>query len=59
MCTRGVQYHNYICHMYATEFVDSNLNEAVIDKEPSFFTKVLQISHTHKNSYFKNVTGNR
>ena len=24
--------HNYICHTFAKDFLDSNFNEAVIDK---------------------------
>ena len=38
--------------LYANGFLDSNFNEAVIDKIYHIFTKLSQISHIHKNRYF-------
>ena len=47
-----------MCHIRAKEFLDSNLNKAVIDKISKKFTKWPQISHTHKNRNFKSIIGN-
>ena len=44
--------HNHMYHICAKEFLDSNFCWAVIDKI-SFFTKLPQIPHTHKNCNFK------
>ena len=46
--------HNYMCHICAREFLDSNFNQAVIDKYP-IFSKLPQISHIHKNHNFLKV----
>ena len=40
--------HNYKCHIWAKEFLDSNFNLAVNDKM-SNFSQNSQISHFHKN----------
>ena len=39
--------HNYMCHICAKGFSDSNFNEALIDKI-SFFHKLLQLSQIQK-----------
>ena len=48
--------YNYMCHPCAKRFLDSNLNEAVIDKIP-IFTKLSQISHIRKNHNFSSLIG--
>ena len=48
----AVDNHNYMCHICATELLDLNLNEVVIDNT-SLFMKLPQISYTHKNRNFK------
>ena len=50
--------HNYMCHICAIEFLDSNFNQAVIENIYQFFIKWPQISHTHKNPNFKSIIGN-
>ena len=40
--------HDYMCHLCAKGFLNSNFNGAVIDKI-SIFKKLTQISHIHKN----------
>ena len=43
--------HNYMWHIYAKGFLDSNFNQAVIEKI-SIFTKLPHISHVNKNRIF-------
>ena len=48
--------HNYMCHTCAKEFLDSNLNGAVIDKlQYQIFTILPQISHFHTNRNFSSI----
>ena len=45
--------HNYMCHICAEGFLDSNFNQAVIDKNNiKFWTKSPQISYIQKNHIF-------
>ena len=46
--------HNYMCHICAIGFLDSNFNEAVIDKK-SNFQEIAQIAHIHKNCNFASI----
>ena len=51
--------HNYMCHICAKGFsLDLNFNYVIIDKI-SFFAKLPEITHTHKNRNFKSKMGNR
>ena len=43
--------YNYLCHIYAKGFLNSNFNEAIIEKI-SNFNELPQILHIHKNCYF-------
>ena len=45
MCCAADNY-NYMCHTCAKEFLDSNFNQAVIDKISNFH-EIAQISHIH------------
>ena len=45
--------HNFMCHTNAKEFLDLNINYAVIDKIYQIFTKLPQIPHIHINCYFQ------
>ena len=45
--------HIYTCYVCAKGFLNSNFNQAVIDKISMIFKKLPQISHIHKNhNYF-------
>ena len=47
---------NYMCHICAKEFLDSNFNEAVIDKKLiSIFTKLPQIPRIRINRNFLSI----
>ena len=54
----GVDNYNHMYHICAKGFLDSNFNEASLDKI-SIFHEFPQISHTHKNRYFKSILGKR
>ena len=41
--------HNYMCHTFATEFLDSNFNEAVIDKISIFHEITQNSTYSHKS----------
>ena len=45
--------HNYMCHIYAKEFLDSNLKQSLTKYQ--FFMKWPQISHTQNNRNFKST----
>ena len=49
--------HSYVCHICAKGFLDSNFNQAAIDKISIFFTKLPQISHIRKNHNFSSIIG--
>ena len=53
MCC-AADYPNYKCHTCAKEFLDSNFNQAVIDKILNF-TKLPQIPHIHRNGNFSSI----
>ena len=40
---------NYMCHTCAKEFLDSNFNEAVIDKVSIFHEIALNSTYSHKS----------
>ena len=40
--------HNYMCHICAKGFLDSNLNEAVIDKMSNFHEIAPNFTYPHK-----------
>ena len=58
-----VDNHNYMCYICAKGFLDSNCNEAVIDKISSFneiapnFTRLSAIHHIDKNRIFSSIFG--
>ena len=41
--------HNYMCHTYAKEFLESNLNQAVIDKISNFHEFAPNFTYLHKS----------
>ena len=49
--------HNYMCHICAKGFLDSNFNKAVIYQKYQIFMKLPQISHIHKNCNFLSIIG--
>ena len=55
----AVHNHNYMCHICVKGFLDSNFNCKRLLTKCRFFTKLPQISHTHKNRNFKSVIGKR
>ena len=46
--------HNYMSHICAKGFLDSDFNYAVFDRI-SIFQKLPQISHIHKNRNFSRI----
>ena len=51
--------HNYMCHICAKGFLDSDFNEALINKI-SNFQELALISHVHKNhNFFKSIIEKR
>ena len=46
--------HNNMCHTCAKEFLDSNFNQAVIDKISNFH-EIAKIPHVHINRNFSNI----
>ena len=54
MC-RAADNHNYMCHIYAKGFLDSNLNKLL--KKYQIFKKLTQISHINEKAYFKSIIG--
>ena len=55
---RAAHNHNYMCHICANGFLDSNFKQLLIKKN-QVFTKLPKISHIHKNRIFKSIIGNR
>ena len=49
--------HNYMCHICAKGFLDSDFNEAVIDKISNFH-EIAQILQIHKNRNLQSIIGN-
>ena len=49
----AVDNHNYVCHICAKGFLNSNLSNYL--QNTNFFTKLPQISHTHKNRSLKSI----
>ena len=47
--------HNYMCHTCAKEFLNSNFNEAVIDKISIFNEIAPNSTYLHKSSFFKHI----
>ena len=48
--------HNYMCHTYAQDLLDSNFNYAVIDKISIFFQEIAPNStYSHKLKILKYI----
>ena len=47
--------HNYMCHTCAKEVLDSNFNEAVVDKISIFQEITTNSTYSHKSYFFKHV----
>ena len=48
MCS-GADNHNYMCHTCAKEYLDSNFNQAVIDKISIFLEIDPNSTYSHKS----------
>ena len=47
--------HNYMCHICAKEFSNSNFNEAVIDKVSNFYEIAPNFTFSQKSQFFKYI----
>ena len=45
--------HSYMCHIFAKGVLDSNFNEAVIDKISIFHEIALNFTYSQKSHFFK------
>ena len=52
---RAADNHNYMCHKCTKEFLDSNLNQAVIDKISNFHEISPNSTYSHKSQFLKYI----